>query len=163
MVFNDPISVKDRLLLKCRLLVFPAPRQPLCGREHSLNPFVVTRFIGSCLHRPHECGHYERSLRAALSGFGEWFRAVPKEFFGCLRRNRVLMCRKKLILIPPTADRRARKPAAAATSPRGSRTMSTQTRREFFADVGKGMLVASVGSALAADLGVGYSFAEEKT
>ena len=37
--------------------------------------------------------------------------------------------------------------------------MMTRNRREFLADVGKGMLVASVGSALAADLGLAPVFA----
>ncbi len=35
------------------------------------------------------------------------------------------------------------------------------TRREFLADVGRGMLIASVGSGLAADLGIGSVLAEE--
>src|SRR5437899_8398105 len=36
------------------------------------------------------------------------------------------------------------------------------TRREFLADVGKGMLVASVGTALAADLGIAPAFGDSK-
>jgi hypothetical protein len=39
--------------------------------------------------------------------------------------------------------------------------MTPQSRREFLRDVGQGMVVASVGSALAADLGVGPVFAAE--
>jgi hypothetical protein len=39
--------------------------------------------------------------------------------------------------------------------------MMSRNRREFLADVGKGMLVASVGPALAADLGVAPAFAGE--
>src|SRR5438067_12206159 len=39
--------------------------------------------------------------------------------------------------------------------------MVPNTRREFLADVGKGMLVASVGSAVAADLGLAPAFAAE--
>jgi hypothetical protein len=39
--------------------------------------------------------------------------------------------------------------------------MTMRTRRDFLADVGKGMLVASVGTALAADLGLGPAFADE--
>jgi hypothetical protein len=39
--------------------------------------------------------------------------------------------------------------------------MIQRTRREFLADVGKGMVVASVGAALAADLGLGPAFADE--
>src|SRR5437867_2986050 len=35
-----------------------------------------------------------------------------------------------------------------------------QSRREFLADVGKGMLVASVGTALAADMGLSPALAE---
>src|SRR5262249_34766962 len=37
--------------------------------------------------------------------------------------------------------------------------MMSRNRREFLADVGKGMLVASVGPALAADLGLAPAFA----
>lgn len=37
--------------------------------------------------------------------------------------------------------------------------MSNQHRREFLADVGQGMLVASIGTALAADLGIASAFA----
>ena len=36
-------------------------------------------------------------------------------------------------------------------------------RRDFLADVGRGMLVASVGPAVAADLGLSRAFAEEGT
>src|SRR5439155_22265479 len=39
--------------------------------------------------------------------------------------------------------------------------MIPRTRREFFADVGTGMVVASVGSALAADLGFSPAFAAD--
>ncbi|HYT90412.1 MAG TPA: hypothetical protein VEL76_17030, partial [Gemmataceae bacterium] len=39
--------------------------------------------------------------------------------------------------------------------------MKPQTRRDFLADVGKGMVVASVGSALAADLGLSAAFAND--
>ncbi|MCI0458852.1 MAG: hypothetical protein L0Z62_17985 [Gemmataceae bacterium] len=39
--------------------------------------------------------------------------------------------------------------------------MRHQTRRKFLADVGRGMLIASVGSAVAADLGIGSAFADE--
>jgi hypothetical protein len=39
--------------------------------------------------------------------------------------------------------------------------MTQRTRREFLTDVGKGMVVASVGSALAADLGLGPAFAAD--
>jgi hypothetical protein len=39
--------------------------------------------------------------------------------------------------------------------------MTQQTRRDFLTDVGKGMVVASVGSALAADLGLGPAFAAD--
>jgi len=38
--------------------------------------------------------------------------------------------------------------------------MVPQTRREFFADVGKGMLVATVGAGVAADLGLAPAFAD---
>jgi hypothetical protein len=38
--------------------------------------------------------------------------------------------------------------------------MEQQTRRDFLADVGKGMLVASVGTTLAADLGISAALAE---
>ena len=40
--------------------------------------------------------------------------------------------------------------------------MTNYNRREFLADVGKGMLIASVGPALAADLGISSAFADEK-
>ena len=40
--------------------------------------------------------------------------------------------------------------------------MSENNRREFLADVGRGMLVASVGPALAADLGLAAGLAAEK-
>jgi hypothetical protein len=40
--------------------------------------------------------------------------------------------------------------------------MIPQTRREFLADVGKGMVVASVGSVLAGDLGIGSAFAADE-
>src|SRR5690242_5477401 len=39
--------------------------------------------------------------------------------------------------------------------------MMTRDRREFLADVGKGMLIASVGPALAADLGLARAFAAD--
>ena len=39
--------------------------------------------------------------------------------------------------------------------------MRTRDRRVFLADVGKGMLIASVGPALAADLGLAPAFADE--
>ena len=39
--------------------------------------------------------------------------------------------------------------------------MSHHTRRDFFADVGRGMLLASVGSAVATDLGLAPTWAEE--
>ncbi|MBV9122556.1 MAG: hypothetical protein JO112_04295, partial [Planctomycetes bacterium] len=39
--------------------------------------------------------------------------------------------------------------------------MTSSNRREFLADVGRGMLIASVGSALAADLGLSTGFASE--
>jgi hypothetical protein len=39
--------------------------------------------------------------------------------------------------------------------------MKIQDRRAFLQDVGKGMLVASVGTGLAADLGIGTAFAEQ--
>src|SRR5579871_5551382 len=48
-----------------------------------------------------------------------------------------------------------------ARIPRRVRMMSTNNRREFLADVGRGMLVASLGSTLAADLGVGSVWADE--
>src|SRR5262249_24195295 len=40
-------------------------------------------------------------------------------------------------------------------------TMKNRDRRAFLADVGKGMLIASVGPALAADLGISSAFADE--
>jgi hypothetical protein len=40
--------------------------------------------------------------------------------------------------------------------------MINRNRREFLADVGKGMLIASVGPALAADLGISSAFADEE-
>ena len=40
-------------------------------------------------------------------------------------------------------------------------TMTNRNRREFLAEVGQGMLVASVGAALAADLGLAPAFAGE--
>src|SRR5207244_827111 len=43
----------------------------------------------------------------------------------------------------------------------GGRTMMNRNRREFLADVGKGMLLASVGSTLAFDLGLTPAFAVE--
>src|SRR5262245_5937519 len=39
--------------------------------------------------------------------------------------------------------------------------MMNRNRREFLADVGKGMLTVSIGPALAADLGVGVAFADD--
>src|SRR5436305_6183164 len=59
------------------------------------------------------------------------------------------------VFFPPSllAARRARAPAAAL-SPRRRPVMIGRTRREFFADVGRGMLVAGVGSGVAADLGL---------
>lgn len=41
--------------------------------------------------------------------------------------------------------------------------MSNRTRRELFADIGKGMIAASVGTAFAADLGFGTAFAAEES
>ena len=40
--------------------------------------------------------------------------------------------------------------------------MEPRTRRDFLADVGKGMLTASIGTALASDLGLSTALAEEK-
>lgn len=40
--------------------------------------------------------------------------------------------------------------------------MEPRTRRDFLADVGKGMLTASIGTALAADLGLSTALAEER-
>src|SRR5437773_1800425 len=40
-------------------------------------------------------------------------------------------------------------------------TMMSRNRREFLADVGKGMLVAGVGAAVAGDLGLAPAFAAE--
>src|SRR5262245_46901806 len=45
--------------------------------------------------------------------------------------------------------------------PRWSTTMRQQSRREFLRDVGTGVVVASVGSSLAADLGFSSAFANE--
>ena len=41
--------------------------------------------------------------------------------------------------------------------------MNQQSRRDFLKDVGKGVVVASVGSGLAADLGFSPAFAEQGT
>jgi hypothetical protein len=41
--------------------------------------------------------------------------------------------------------------------------MTRHTRRDFLADVGKGMLVSSLGTAIAAELGIPPSFADERT
>lgn len=41
--------------------------------------------------------------------------------------------------------------------------MMNRNRREFLADVGEGMLIASVGSALASDLGISAAFAAEES
>ena len=41
--------------------------------------------------------------------------------------------------------------------------MLNRTRRELFADIGKGMIAASVGTAFAADLGFGTAFAAEES
>ena len=41
--------------------------------------------------------------------------------------------------------------------------MSRNTRREFLADVGQGMLVASLGTALASDLGMSPALADENS
>src|SRR5436189_945230 len=57
------------------------------------------------------------------------------------------------------AGRCARTPAAHL-SPRRSTAMVQQNRRQFLTDVGIGMVTASVGSALAADLGMGTAFAD---
>src|SRR5678815_1939379 len=43
------------------------------------------------------------------------------------------------------------------------RTSSQPSRREFLSQVGRGMIVASVGSALAADMGLAPVFAAEGT
>ena len=40
--------------------------------------------------------------------------------------------------------------------------MTTRNRREFFADIGRGALIASVGSSMVADLGLGTVHADEK-
>src|SRR5205085_1897328 len=47
------------------------------------------------------------------------------------------------------------------TLPHRSHPMIDRTRRDFLADVGRGMLVAGVGPALAADLGLASAFADE--
>src|SRR5262245_55068086 len=39
--------------------------------------------------------------------------------------------------------------------------MTGRSRREFLADVGRGMVAAGVGSAVAADLGLGVAFADQ--
>jgi len=41
--------------------------------------------------------------------------------------------------------------------------MTGPTRREFLADVGKGMLVSSLGSSIASELGIPQAFADERT
>src|SRR5438045_9074160 len=43
----------------------------------------------------------------------------------------------------------------------GGRMTFPQTRREFLADVGRGMLIASVGCGLASELGLSRGFAAE--
>src|SRR3954468_15193867 len=48
-----------------------------------------------------------------------------------------------------------------SSSPRGSRMFPSSSRREFLADVGKGMFVAGLGSGLAFDLGLAPAFADE--
>src|SRR5438046_5631853 len=52
------------------------------------------------------------------------------------------------------SPRPAGAPAGRLTCSPRSTTMMSRNRREFLADVGKGMLVASVGPALVADLGL---------
>src|SRR5215470_7534972 len=44
--------------------------------------------------------------------------------------------------------------------PRRSTTMKQRSRRQFFTDVGRGMVVASIGSSLATDLGFSPAFAD---
>src|SRR3954468_19371274 len=44
---------------------------------------------------------------------------------------------------------------------KGGQMTATQTRREFLADVGRGMLIATVGCGMAADLGLSRGFAAE--
>src|SRR5207248_108991 len=52
---------------------------------------------------------------------------------------------------------------AGRTHPLHGRTrMSAQTRRDFFADVGKGMFLSALGASLAADLGLGAAWAAEE-
>src|SRR6266849_5874913 len=49
--------------------------------------------------------------------------------------------------------------ASPYLNPRGRRTTMQRSRRDFLADVGKGMLIAGVGSQLAADMGLGTAWA----
>src|SRR5689334_8454627 len=63
-------------------------------------------------------------------------------------------------LLQPGTGWRARAPARGPI-PRGRATLMRQTRREFLADVGRGVVIAGVGSALAADLGLGAAWAGE--
>src|SRR6266404_3636971 len=57
--------------------------------------------------------------------------------------------------------RRARAPAAKSHFPRRMGAMREKNRREFLADVGRGMLVASVGASVAHDLGLSSALADE--
>jgi hypothetical protein len=61
----------------------------------------------------------------------------------------------------PKWHRRTREDAGGAPSPRGSTTTKQRTRRAFLRDVGTGVVVASVGAGLAADLGFATAFAEQ--
>src|SRR5947199_6377215 len=60
-----------------------------------------------------------------------------------------------------TPARRARALAGLPGLPRRTHFMKARNRREFLADVGRGMLVASVGAAVAADLGLAPASAGE--
>src|SRR5215813_10174575 len=59
----------------------------------------------------------------------------------------------------PTGERGHRR--GILRFPRRDSTMQTRNRREFLADVGRGMLIASVGPALACDLGLSPLHAAE--
>src|SRR3954454_21940714 len=69
--------------------------------------------------------------------------------------------RQDISLPRPSAAAGARGHRRRPSSPRGSTTMKPRTRRVFCTDVGKGMVVASVGSTLAADLGLSAAFADD--
>src|SRR5438309_10813856 len=92
--------------------------------------------------------HRHPSARAGQrQGDSDFFESI----YGCASRRGALGSFPSNKFRAPAESAAARGSPARPSFPQGSKSMRPRTRREFFTDVGTGMVVASVGSALAAD------------